>query len=446
MRNFRTTLVILLCFFLTSDGYLAWLDRLINYVSPMTADILTMDVAYPLQALGILIICLLLRRFKNLAKREFIAGAVILFAVSVIPAVLANNMWAVIISGLVMNLICGVVAGYYLYMLVADTDGHRRGLLFALGYAGAAVLSWIFSYFLGERAYNSDVTLITCFVVTILACIVIFIPVKASTEPAQKAAMQATPKLIGLAIVVLVLINLVQSVGFTFPSEDIGNGISLELMRLMYAAGLIIAGFVTDRNRKFGSFITLVALIIPFVILALQGMNVSSAVLWCIAYLVTGFFSIYRISLFTDISKETSLLFLAGFGLMSGRMGEAIGSAVNHMLSGKLVVLIIITVVLYVVTIGVFILLYKMIYTPEMDSQREEEKKLYQFAKMYNLSSREVDVMRLLTTGKSTSELAEALFISESTVKFHVHNLIQKTGCKNRNDLVTLYMTGSAKE
>ena len=446
MRNLRTTLVILLCFFLTSDGYLAWLDRLLNYVSPVTADILTMDVAYPLQALGILIICLLLRRFKNLAKREFIAGAVIVFAVSVIPAVLANNMWVVIISGLIMNLVCGIVAGYYLYMLVADTTGHRRGLLFALGYAGAAVLSWLFTYILGDCAYNADVTLITCLIVTILACIVIFIPVKQSPESVQAPAMPASTKLIGLAIAVLVLINLVQSIAFTFPSEDIGNGISLELTRLMYAAGLIVAGVVTDKNRKFGSFITLVALIIPFVILALQGMNVSSVALWCIAYLVTGFFSVYRISLFTDISKETSLLFLAGFGLMAGRMGEAIGSAVNHVLSGQLIVLIIITVVLYIVTIGAFVLLYQMIYTPEKDSQREEEKKLYQFAKMYDLSSREVDVMRLLTTGKSTSELAEALFISESTVKFHVHNLIQKTGCKNRNDLVTLYMTGSVKE
>ena len=294
MRNLRTTLVILLCFFLTSDGYLAWLDRLLNYVSPVTADILTMDVAYPLQALGILIICLLLRRFKNLAKREFIAGAVIVFAVSVIPAVLANNMWVVIISGLIMNLVCGIVAGYYLYMLVADTTGHRRGLLFALGYAGAAVLSWLFTYILGDCAYNADVTLITCLIVTILACIVIFIPVKQSPESVQAPAMPASTKLIGLAIAVLVLINLVQSIAFTFPSEDIGNGISLELTRLMYAAGLIVAGVVTDKNRKFGSFITLVALIIPFVILALQGMNVSSVALWCIAYLVTGFFSVYR--------------------------------------------------------------------------------------------------------------------------------------------------------
>ena len=41
---------------------------------------------------------------------------------------------------------------------------------------------------------------------------------------------------------------------------------------------------------------------------------------------------------------------------------------------------------------------------------------------------------------KTNSEIANALSISENTVKFHVKNILQKTGCKNRNSLVFMYV------
>lgn len=51
-----------------------------------------------------------------------------------------------------------------------------------------------------------------------------------------------------------------------------------------------------------------------------------------------------------------------------------------------------------------------------------------------DLSPRELDVLRLLATGKSNREIAEALFISLSTVATHVHNILTKTGCANRTE------------
>ncbi|PON16763.1 hypothetical protein C2W62_16720 [Candidatus Entotheonella serta] len=51
-----------------------------------------------------------------------------------------------------------------------------------------------------------------------------------------------------------------------------------------------------------------------------------------------------------------------------------------------------------------------------------------------DLSPRELDVLRLLATGKSNREIAEALFISLSTVATHVRNILTKTGCANRTE------------
>ena len=47
--------------------------------------------------------------------------------------------------------------------------------------------------------------------------------------------------------------------------------------------------------------------------------------------------------------------------------------------------------------------------------------------------------VRLLLAEQTNAQIAEALFISESTIKFHVHNFLQKTGCKTRQELVRKY-------
>jgi DNA-binding NarL/FixJ family response regulator len=52
------------------------------------------------------------------------------------------------------------------------------------------------------------------------------------------------------------------------------------------------------------------------------------------------------------------------------------------------------------------------------------------------LSDRELDVLRLLARGHGNKEIARELFISESTVKFHVHNICKKMGVTKRTQVV----------
>ncbi len=52
------------------------------------------------------------------------------------------------------------------------------------------------------------------------------------------------------------------------------------------------------------------------------------------------------------------------------------------------------------------------------------------------LSDRELDVLRLLARGHGNKEIARELFISESTVKFHVHNICKKMGVTKRAQVV----------
>jgi len=54
-----------------------------------------------------------------------------------------------------------------------------------------------------------------------------------------------------------------------------------------------------------------------------------------------------------------------------------------------------------------------------------------------NLSGREIEVLELIAKGMSNRQIADALFITEGTVKFHVINILTKLGANDRTMAVT---------
>ena len=56
-------------------------------------------------------------------------------------------------------------------------------------------------------------------------------------------------------------------------------------------------------------------------------------------------------------------------------------------------------------------------------------------AESTDLTAKEIEVLRLVCEGLEYSEIAEALRIAESTVKYHVSNILSKTGYANKTRL-----------
>ena len=50
-------------------------------------------------------------------------------------------------------------------------------------------------------------------------------------------------------------------------------------------------------------------------------------------------------------------------------------------------------------------------------------------------TERELEVLRVMTTGVSNAAIAQKLGITENTVKNHIRHMMEKTGCKSRTDL-----------
>ena len=58
-------------------------------------------------------------------------------------------------------------------------------------------------------------------------------------------------------------------------------------------------------------------------------------------------------------------------------------------------------------------------------------------AYLFDLSQREVEVLRLIANGATTSEIAEQLFLSDTTVKRSVRNIFDKLGVHNRSEAIS---------
>ncbi len=63
-------------------------------------------------------------------------------------------------------------------------------------------------------------------------------------------------------------------------------------------------------------------------------------------------------------------------------------------------------------------------------------------ANLAELSEREMEIVRAIAEGLSNRQIAEALFISEGTVKNHITTILSKTGLAHRTQLAISHLKG----
>lgn len=405
---------------------------------------------YLVQAVGLLAFAMYKKKSIGTSSSRYsfallsLAGLVLAFLAALSPTGSVS-----LVFGYGMNAVFGMIAGSYLQMLAECASVKHSGIVFGAGYGIGSIVSFLISL-IGDGNFLARPEAFVVYVIVCAASVPLSIRIvgaEGSEEQghnnlrAAQSGNLTTPNIasyLWLPGITVLLLSLEKSGGFYFPAADLGNhNVSLELSRSFYAAGLIVAGLINDRRRSAGAVLCIAALVFPFFTMIAGTHSGINYFLWISGYIFFGFYAVYRVLLFTDISRSAKGLgYLACMGLMWGRLGDASGAAIGMILGNKPIVLITVMAVFFVICIFLFFSLYQMMYMRHADSEPDY---IIQFASQYGLSQRESDLMRLILGGNTNKEIAEKLFISENTVKFHVRNLLRKTDCKKRSELLSLF-------
>ena len=429
-----------------STAYIAQAYRLLAILDGGTVNLVTCGAYYVCQAVGIGAVALLFGRHQIFAGGKALPLCATAFAVACTAvSVYSPSLPVIIIFGVLLNLAIGVLSGCYLTKLGTDIPQQRRGMVFGCAYALGSVGTWLVSLPMGGRfLWHSE----SFFAITTIAVLTLPFILRLPTPPVQGETdthprERFDKKLILLAGTVLLLLSMENTLGFAFPLKSAKGSVYIEFTRVFYGIGLVVAGFASDKNRRYGAICCLAALAFPFGALALGSNMAGETIMWIFAYLFLGFLSVYRILVFSDISGKANVPALAVFGLLFGRLGEAAGTLGSGFLSG--IPLIVISGAVFVIVIPLFFVLYQKLYAVFTSPEELEQKRFAEYSARFGFSAREQEILALIIRGMSNAEIAGTLYITESTVKFHIGNIFKKSGFTRRSELITDYKLGNVR-
>lgn len=451
--NKKTLLFILLVgqtFLWTGSAFMSVLYRLYGFYTPTQAVLFTEVLYYVMQAAGIAAFALFIRRKAIIAGGKlFAALSIVATGVFTALALLCNIGSVVVLSGMLMNLFIGVLSGIYLTRLSTQIPQQYRGRVFGYSYTIGSVGTYLLSLPMSGKLLQSDFALyIFLFLMALSAFLTKYLePITSDdVESWRTDSARVDKRLVVSALCIPLICSVVYGMGGYFTTADLSNVLSSAFTRAFYAVGLITAGHINDKDRRYGAVCCAAALVFPFVSFALAGEIGISVAISIVSYIFYGFFSVYRVVLFTDIAgKRASLLYLAVFGLMIGRIGDAAGTFVGLTLGGNQILLTCITAAVFIVGMLLFFEMYRKLYMPLPTEKDNTEALLSEYETHYELTSRQCEILRLVLKGCSNAEVSAELFLSESTVKFHMKNILKKTNCTNRTELISDYKTGKRR-
>jgi len=428
-------------FFWSGSAYITVAFRLLDFFEGGTVDLLVTGIFYVFQALGIVSVALLFAHQPALASgRRFPFSISLLIVLFAAGAELVQTAALVVAFGSLMNLLIGALSACYLTRLATDIPRNRRGIVFGGAYALGSVGTWLLSMPMGGRLLWSELGVVAVALLALLSLMLLrhlptLAPFPSLSSPSSHSALCAPPSsssklasnvasegkikqikslhsillhsnrnLILLAAAVLFLLSLENTLGFSFPLKTASESVYIEFTRAFYAIGLIVAGLVSDRSRRWGAICCLAALVFPFAVIALRNNATGETVMWILAYLFLGFFSVYRVLVFSDISAKTGLPSLAVLGLMAGRLGEAAGTLSVSILTGEIAIIVFVGFV-FVLVILLFLALYNRLYIPENSPEEIEQKRFLSYAARFALSLREQEIFGLILRGMSNAEV-----------------------------------------
>ena len=249
-----------------------------------------------------------------------------------------------------------------------------------------------------------------------------------------------------MTLLIVVLLSLLHGIGDLYMDAYHNFNDLFGFSRLSYCAGSIAAGYFADRNRLYLPLAALFAKAQDILDIWVGQEQVLYYPLHYFGDFMNGFFTLFIILAFVDLAAHRPSLkpwAVTGRSLQMFTVSVATVFGAFILDADKLFF----TLLYVLVIVGCLVIVFYNsalrfnLGSAATDSAAAEvttSLPASDYCARYGLTQRETEVLDCILSGQSIAEISEALFISQRTVKFHITNLLRKTGATSQKELLLL--------
>lgn len=236
-------------------------------------------------------------------------------------------------------------------------------------------------------------------------------------------------------VIIVVLICSISILGSNlYYSLPTSSNVNWYFIRSFYSFGLIIAGFIIDKKRSIGEIVVIASLTYPLISSSLLSGGFTNTFVLSLSYAFRGFITIYYVIVFSDLYHDNKdYLYLAPFGLFISRITEVIITFILMHTNISNTIVLIFSALLF---IPLLIIFNQQQFIKYHNNPINDDRRLALFSERYQLTNREMEIITCLKEGLSDNEIADKYFISKNTVRFHISNILKKTNCNSRVEII----------
>lgn len=426
-NNIKNILILALGFFWCSALYLVQQTYLLKYCNKEFVNLVALLYGSISMALGILIFMIIYKLSKNIKSYYILFNIFAIISSILFFGTDNKTLMSICLCTTCLFGTAGFGVGYHFSLLSLNIEKEYRGRVFSIGYGIGSILTYLFT-FLPSSFYKNITCMIIILPIVIINMILVYKSRNIDIESKQIYTSNYKKYFIVLSIIVI-LMSLLSAISTDIVSTHIFNLDGLFAnTRIYYCLGLLLAGFLVDKNKEIFDVSTIISFIFCLLSIILLNQNISPNLVIALSYFFVGFFVVFRTITFVNLfDQKRSMILFSSIGLMYSRIMEGLFVIFQKQLINNYTLLIIIQTILLCFILWVYLLYYLK------NNRTSSNDKLKELVIRYKLSSQEEKVLNLLLQDLTKKEIAYKLYLSVNTIKNHVSNIYKKTGMKKMN-------------
>lgn len=435
----KITFITFLTYFVMCLMYYSQIYLLGEYYSGDIIFAITDGWAYLMQALGMFVMIAIFAKNPNrYGSKKFASALMIAMVPIIVVSVLVKSGPVIFAMMLLLNFAIGFATAFYFGLMVQYLPQNQRLMSFAVAYAIGTIAMWALGKVSSESLTSNYIIYVdTALILLNVYLFMSFKDLDKSCNPGAKPSLTPLSSVIKDNWVLVAVVFLMSALSVLGSSDNVAlttdMGFSLLDVRALYGIGLIICAFIYAKSSKSGAIVTMASLVLPFVALGILHVAYASLAVCLITFIALGFYAVYRAGVFMDITDDLNLVpVFSVFGLAVSRISDAITVIGFTLFYPKYFpVSFIVAGIIFIP----LIILFFIMFTKNDSSNENLDLKKSRFAEYHDLTRREEEITYYISQGKSNGEIAALVNLSESTVRFHVANILKKTGLSSRNEV-----------